>query len=682
MPAVKKTRGKSVRPNPDSPYINRETSWLQFNERVLAEALNPKNPLLERAKFLAIFESNLDEFYMVRVSGLIEQYESGVLEPSPDGLSPNEQLTLISRQAEPLRQQASDAWDKIHEGLREYGVHVIPGAELGATRGVSLDEYFMNEVFHVCTPLVLDPAETVPFISNRSLNLAVLLRDPTGGVKLARVKIPDVIPRLIRASRRRHEYVLLEELIQRNLPHLFPGVSIMGSYLFRVIRDADIEIRELEAGDLIESIEETIRLRRFGDPVLLQVEEHMPEPIRKTLLRLLELDEDDCFKVRGLLGLGALWQLASIDKPNLRFPPFHPHVSETMATATHLFGTIAANDVLVHHPYDSFRSVEEFVGSAAADPYVIGIKQTLYRVGSQSPIVESLLRAAEAGKQVAVMVELKARFDETNNLAWARALERAGVHVTYGFAELKTHCKLCLVVRRESNRIRTYAHIGTGNYNPVTARQYTDLGLFTADPAITQDVAELFNYLTGFSMQREYRRILVAPINLRSGVLDRIRRETQLGAKGRIVFKLNSLVDNEVIDSLYAAADAGVQVDLVIRGICCLRPRKNVRLVSVVGRFLEHSRILYFQNGGEPDVLIGSADLMRRNLDRRIEVMTPVRDPRLIAQLRELLETYLLDTVNAWDLKEDGNYTRRTAPKDKAFSAQLSFLKPQTDYSA
>lgn len=657
------------------PYINRESSWLHFNERVLAEARNPRNPLLERAKFLAIFESNLDEFYMVRVSGLIEQYESGVIELSPDGMTPTEQLSLISKQAEPLREQAGQAWSEVHAALAEHGVQIFSVDELPPNKAAALDEYFMSEVFNVCTPLNLEPAQSIPFISNRSLNLAVLLHDPNGGARLARVKIPDVLPRLVKTSRRGNTFVLLEDLIRRNLTHLFPGVGIVGAYLFRVIRDADIEIRELEAGDLIESIEETVRLRRYGDPVLLQVARDMPQSVRQTLMRLLELDKSDCFEVSGILGLSVLMELAAVDKPNLRYAPHPAHLSESMSSASNIFATITENDVLVHHPYDSFRSVEEFVASAVKDPNVIGVKQTLYRVGAQSPIVESLLEAAEAGKQVAVMVELKARFDETNNLQWARALERAGVHVTYGFPELKTHCKLCLVVRRESGHTKTYAHIGTGNYNPVTARHYTDLGLFTDDPAITQDVAELFNYLTGFSMQREYRRLLVAPINLRHGVLERIRRETARGAKGRIIFKLNSLVDNEVIDALYEAADAGVSVDLIIRGVCCLRPRKGIRVVSIVGRFLEHSRVLYFENGGQPDVWIGSADLMRRNLDRRIEVMAPVTSPALIKYLHdELFTAYLNDNVNAWDLASNGAYTRRTAGKGKRFSAQDYFF--------
>ncbi len=665
-------------------YFNREASWLQFNRRVLAEAKNPDNPLLERLKFLAIFESNLDEFYMVRVSGLIEQYESGVVELSADGLTPNEQLALITAEAHPLRQEAALLWEQeLRPLLAEQGVSIVPYKGLSDVKRHDLDRLFREEIFPVCTPLILDPAPSVPFISNRSLNLAVVLADESGGAKLARIKIPDVTPRAIRVSKRRHEYVLLEDVIRHNLAQLFPGVTIVSAHMFRVVRDADIEIRELEAGDLIESIEQTIRLRRFGDPVLLEVDSEMPDEVMRKLMHLLELDIDDTIRVAGLLGFDVFWQLAAIDKPSLRYRAHHPYLAEHLGSHRALFAAIAESDVLVHHPFDSFRSVEELVASAAQDPKVIGIKQTLYRVGRESPIVESLLKAAEAGKQVAVLVELKARFDESNNLVWARALERAGVHVTYGFTELKTHCKLCLVVRREDEGIRTYAHIGTGNYNPSTARLYTDLGLFTADPEITQDVAELFNFLTGFSKQRNYRRLLVAPFNLRSGLLERIERETTAARKGgaaRIIMKLNSLVDPELVDALNEAAEAGVRVDLIIRGICCLRPRAGIHVVSVVGRFLEHSRVVYFENGGAPEVWLGSADLMRRNLDRRVEVMAPVRIPAQIAYLRDIFLTkYLEDSTNAWMLQPDGTYLRRNAGKGKPFSAQAYFmLNPTT----
>ncbi|MEQ1823115.1 MAG: polyphosphate kinase 1 [Fimbriimonadaceae bacterium] len=661
---------KSTEPQ-ERPYLNRELSWLEFNRRVLAEAQDQTVPLLERAKFLGIFESNLDEFYMVRVSGLIEQFEGGLLEASVDGLSPGDQLEAIAAVAAPMRQEACRVWLEIREKLAENGVRVLRMEDLNPSQVATLNDYFAHEVFQVCTPLILVPNPSVPFISNRSLNLAVVLEEPSGAAKIARVKIPDVLPRFVRVGRR-YDFVALEDLIQANLQLLFPGVRIVGAHLFRVLRDADVEIRELEAGDLIETLQETLRLRRFGDPVLLEVNEDMPEEIRKTLLGLLKLDESDCFKLSGLMGMDGLFELSRLDRATLKYKPHVPYLAEPLATTSGLFETIKKGDVLVHHPFDSFRTVENFVASAATDPTVIGIKQTLYRVGAQSPIVESLLAAAEAGKQVAVMVELKARFDEDNNMAWAKVLERAGVHVTYGFADLKTHCKLCLVVRREAAGLKSYAHLGTGNYNPATARTYTDVGLFTDDEAITQDVAELFNYLTGFSMQRAYRKLLVAPINLREGVLKRIEREIK-HKSGHIILKLNSLVDPEMIDALYRAADSGVKVDLIIRGICCLRPRRNIRIVSIIGRFLEHSRILCFGNDGKPEVLIGSADLMRRNLDRRVEVLVPIMARPLVEHIfGTILETYLHDTSNAWELKEEGGYVRRESGK-KPLDSQAWF---------
>lgn len=662
-------------------YINREFSWLQFNLRVLEEAKNRHNPLLERLKFLAIFESNLDEFYMVRVSGLIEQFEAGNLELSPDGHTPNEQLLLISKTAQQMRQAAADLWIKVlRPSLDKAGIHIRSMKELTPAQQIKVADYFRDEVFPLCTPLILHPAPTLPFISNRSLNLAVELFDATSGPRLARVKIPTVIPRLFRLSARKHEYVLLEDIIKSNLPMLFPGVEILGANRFRVIRDADVEIKELEAADLVSTIEQTLRLRRFGAPVLLEVTSRMPRQVRRTLMKVLELDKEDTFEVEGPLGFDMFLELAAIDKPAHRFQPFHPYLDDQLSNSENIFDTVKAQDVLVHHPFDSFRTIEDFVASAAKDPDVIGIKQTLYRVGAESPIVESLLDAAEAGKQVAAMVELKARFDESNNLVWARALERAGVHVTYGFPEMKTHCKLCLIVRREAGGIVSYAHIGTGNYNPTTARQYTDFGLLTCDSEITQDIAELFNFLTGFSKQTEYRKLLVAPLNLREGMLSRIEREitaTASSGKGRLLFKLNSLVDPEVIDALYMASNAGVRVDLIVRGACCLIPgvkgmSENIRVVSVVGRFLEHSRAFYFENGGKPELLIGSADLMRRNLDRRIETLVPVEDPRLIAHVRnEILEKYFLDNQNEWLLKSDGMYKRRACKSgEKAWQVQ------------
>lgn len=669
-----------------SRYLNRELSWLQFNHRVLEEAVNPDNPLLERLKYLAIFESNLDEFYMVRVSGLIEQFENHVLDTSPDGRTPSQQLRDIAATANPMRRRAAAIWlENLMPDLSEHGIRVRSYDELSPRHRKQLKLYFDREVFPLCTPLILHPATTVPFISNRSLNLAVVVSDGDD-IRLARVKIPAGTPRFIRVGKRRQDYVLLEEVIAHNLQTLFPGVQIAGAYQFRVIRDADVEIRELEAADLVSSVEETLRLRRFGDPVLLQHSADMPEHVRDQLRMLLELDDEDVVKVEGLLGLEALVELTKIDRPDLRFGAFAPYLSESLSTPNAIFSTVASRDVLVHHPFDSFRSVETFVASAHRDPNVVGIKQTLYRVGTESPIVESLLSAAEKGKQVAAMVELKARFDESNNLVWARALERAGVHLTYGFRDLKTHCKLCLIVRREKDGMRQYAHIGTGNYNPSTARLYTDLGLFTCDEDITQDIAELFNYLTGFSKHTKYRKLLVAPLNLREGIVERVLNEARLakeGQKGRIILKVNSLVDPEVIDALYEASRSGVEIDLIVRGACSLRPgveglSENIRVVSIVGRLLEHSRIYYFHRGGDPDVLIGSADCMRRNLNRRVEVLVPVEDRRLMQHIRDhILEIYLKDNVRSWDADDTGAYVRRDRSPEP-FDAQSWMMKHPT----
>lgn len=668
----------------ESRYLNRELSWLAFNRRVLAEAESPQNPLLERLKFLAIFESNLDEFYMVRVSGLIEQFEAGVLGNSPDGLSPNEQLIQISETAAPMRQKAADIFNhELLPQLTKAGIHIRQFDELKPEKQEELRAYFAKEVFPLCTPLVLYPAVSVPFISNRSLNIAVEFRDSSEEMRLARVKVPSLLPRVIRLYPKRNEFVLLEDLIVQNIQSFFPGIEIAGAHLFRVVRDADIEIREIEAADLIATIEETIRLRRFGDPVLLQVQKGIPEHIRQLLMGLLLLDDADVFEIEGVLGLDLFWELAKIDKPGLRFPTHFPYLPEQLTECADIFESVSQKDVLLHHPYDSFRTVEEFVASAAKDPKVFGIKQTLYRVGSESPIVESLLDAGEAGKQVAAMVELKARFDESNNLVWARTLERAGVHVSYGFKELKTHAKLCLVVRREPNGLKSYAHIGTGNYNPVTSRLYTDLGLLTCDPDITQDIAELFNYLTGFSKQTTYRKLLVAPVNLREGIVEKIRREIsnkKAGKNAQIIWKINSLVDPEIIDLLYDASAAGVKVQLIVRGICCLRPgvkglSENISVTSIVGRFLEHSRIYWFANDKDPEVYIGSADIMRRNLDRRVEVLAPVSNSKLKQHIREvILETCLQDGIKSWVLKPDGSYEHSNSSK-KPLSAQTWFMR-------
>ena len=649
-------------------YINREHSWLEFNQRVLEEAENPANPTLERLKFLAIFESNLDEFFMVRVSGLMEQVDAGITTLTPDGLTPSEQVEMIAEEVLPLRLRAAGLWEKSLKGeLEKSNIHIRTWDFLTDTQRKNLRELFAKQIFPIATPLILYPNPSVPFVSNRSLNLAVMLEDEDGTQKLGRVKVPSISPRLIQLVKSRQEYILLEDVVAANLEALYPGVKILGAFRFRVVRDADVEIKELEAADLLSAIEGALRERKFGDVISLEVESGTPKKVQKLLQDLLEVSPEYVFEITGMIGLDGLSQLTRIDKSSLKNASHKPYLNENLANPKAIFETIRKQDVLLHHPFDSFTPVEQFIASAAEDPDVIGIKQTLYRVGAQSPIVESLLAAAEKGKQVAVMVELKARFDETNNILWARALERAGVHVSFGFPEMKVHCKLCSVVRKESDGMRTYAHIGTGNYNPATSRLYTDLGLLTCDPQITQDVSELFNYLTGFSKQTEYRKLLVAPHTLRDKIIDRIEREISFHKKngnGRIIIKLNSLVDPETIESLYEASNAGVNIDLIIRGISCIRPgvpgmSENIRVRSVVGRFLEHSRIYYFGNNGKPEALIGSSDLMRRNLDRRIEVLVPITGPALVSLIHDqLLTAYMKDNTNSWIEHPDGSYQR------------------------
>ncbi|MBL8049188.1 MAG: polyphosphate kinase 1 [Chthonomonas sp.] len=651
-------------------YLNRELSWLEFNRRVLAEATNERNPLLEKLKFLAIFESNLDEFYMVRVSGLIEQEEAKITERTPDGLTPSEQLQAIAELAVPMRKEANQVWKGLLPKLQKVGVRIRGWDDLTDKQRADMATYFLRSIKPILTPLILDPAPSVPFISNRSLNLAVEISDESGP-RIGRVKVPHEDRRFIPIPGLKNEFIALEDLVTANINELYPGAKIVGVHPFRLVRDADMDIRWLEAADLVSSVENTIHQRRFGDPVLLQVQPTMPAALLKNLMRMHALETQDVMVIDGLLALEGLWDLAALSIAGEKFPPARSYLSDKLATSDSLFAEVKSRDVVVHQPFDSFASVQAFIDSAATDPRVLGIKQTLYRVGKESPVVESLLEAAREGKQVAVMVELKARFDETNNITWARMLERAGVHVSYGFQELKTHCKLALVVRRQSDgSLRSFAHIGTGNYNPVTAQLYTDFGMFTSDPDITDDVATLFNYLTGFSKDVSYKRLLVAPDNLRDGILERIEREAAHGKAGRIIFKLNSLVDPEVIDALYEAAGAGVSIDCVVRGICCLIPRKNIRVRSIVGRFLEHSRAYYFGNNGQAELYIGSSDIMRRNLDRRVEVLAPISNAKQIQRfLEQVLEPYLRDTTNAWELQTDGTYVRVQNEK-KPYSAQ------------
>jgi polyphosphate kinase len=664
----------SLLPSADSRYINREFSWLDFNGRVLALAEDPATPLLERAKFLAIFGRNLDEFFQVRVSGLKEQASAGVGVATPEGMTPLEQLAGIrERVVAQVERSGRVLTEEILPALEKADIRILDWNELGEGDHVELDRVFRDRMFPVITPLSVDPSHPFPYISSLSLNLAAMVRDPmTGQRRFARVKVPPLLERFV-ALADGQRFVPIEQMLAAHLDSLFPGMEILSHHVFRVTRDADMDVEEDEAEDLLEAIETVlVRRRRAASPVRLEVDGSITEEVRGLLLRELELDPDDVYEVRGLLDLGSLSSLAALDRPVLRYEPFTPITQWRLdgEAPPDVFGVLQGGDVLVHHPYDSFSSsVEAFVEQAASDPDVLAIKQTLYRTSADSPIVQALIRAAESGKQVVALVELKARFDEQANINWARALEQAGVHVVYGVAGLKTHAKTCLVVRRENAGIRRYAHIGTGNYNPRTARLYEDLGLLTADPEIGADLTDLFNLLTGYSRQRDYRKILVAPISMRARILELIHREAQAG-DGSITLKMNSLVDAEMIDALYEASQAGTEVQLIVRGICCLRPglpglSERIHVRSLVGRYLEHSRIFRF---GSPergsDHYFGSADLMPRNLDRRVEAMTPVADPTLAARLDEILEINLADDTLSWELASDGRWHKVPTVRD------------------
>jgi len=675
-------------PDLDDPklYINRELSLLEFFRRVLEEARDSSNPLLERVKFLSIVASNMDEFFMVRVAGLKQQIAAGVVELSPDGLTPAEQLAAVRKSATKLMLEARDClYTDLLPQLNAAGVHLLDYTDLNEKQLASVKKYFEDVVFPVLTPLAFDPGRPFPYISNLSLNLAVIIRDREGVERFARVKVPGTLPHLVPLKRSsgaarkdgtvpfHHYFVWLEQVIAAHLDLLFPGMQIVASYAFRVIRDADVVIQELEADDLLETMEESMRQRRFGSVVRVSVSEAMPPAIRELLIENLEVDRNDVYSVSGPLGLASLMSLyGMVDRHDLKDAPFIPAVPAVLGDKSideDIFATLRREDVLLHHPYDSFAPVVDFLLSAAHDPDVLAIKQTLYRVGRNAPVVDALLEAVTNGKQVAVLVELKARFDEESNIGWAKKLEAEGVHVVYGLLGLKTHSKIALVVRREGDGIRRYIHMATGNYNTVSATQYTDLGLFTADEQIGADATDLFNYLTGYSAKTDYCKLLVAPINLRSQLVELIRREIALAARpesggGHLIFKLNSLVDRHFIRLLYQASQAGVKVDLIVRGVCCLRPgvpgvSDNIHVTSIVGRFLEHSRIYYFRNGGQEEVYLGSADLMPRNLDRRVEILFPVSQPRLVRYLRdEVLQVYLADNVKARVLKPDSTYQR------------------------
>jgi polyphosphate kinase len=682
-------------------YLNRELSWIAFNERVFGEALDPEHPLLERAKFTAICHSNLDEYYMVRVSSLQQQVAAGVAELSADGLTATEQLNLLRAKVGPMLQKAATFFQNdLAPELKAAGLHILDYSELNREQLRAMRDYFREEIFPVLTPLALGPGHPFPHISNLSLNLAVVVRDPQVGERFARMKIPGVLPRFVpcpapAGADPGHVYfVWLEALIMANLPMLFSGLQVVESHPFRVTRDADIEIQEDDASDLLRTVELGLQRRHFGDVCRLEVNTSMPERLRTLLVDHLLMDAADVYAIEGRLGLSDLMQIWKLDRPDLKDPPFVPSVPRELAeNPKGILEVIANKDVIVHHPYDSFGPVIDFIETGAEDPDVLAIKQTLYRVGKNSPIVKLLAESRDDDTQVAVLVELKARFDEENNIEWARALEDAGVHVVYGLVGLKTHCKIALVVRKERDgKLKLYAHLGTGNYNPVTARIYTDLSYFTARGDITADVSELFNHLTGYSRQREYRKLLVAPVNMRDRLMELIAREAEnakAGRPARLILKTNTLTDEKIIEALYEAAIAGVRIDLIVRGVCCFKPglpglSENVRVVSVIGRFLEHSRIYYFHNAGDPQIYVGSADLMRRNLERRVEVLFPIEDPHLRTAIRQdVLEIYLRDTKKAHELQPDGSYTR-VHPQDgeEPFSAQDWFLaqrSAQTD---
>jgi polyphosphate kinase len=661
-------------------YINRELSWLEFDARVLHEAFDERNPLLERLKFLSIFSTNLDEFYMVRVAGLRRQVAAGRPAHYPDGLSPQEQLDAIRRRVdELLARQRECLHERLLPRLAERGVRLLVMSELSPTEWLTVDDFFESQLFPVLTPLAVDPGHPFPYISNLSLSLAVQVRDPaTGSEHFARVKVPKSLPRWVPTGRANH-FVPLEQVIGANLGALFPGMEVTGWHAFRITRYSDLELARVdEAEDLLETIEEQVFQRRFGEVVRLEVQEGVPAALRALLLdELREDDEPGTLNVGEpeehetgpLLELGDLLAIALLDVPELRDPPFTPvRPPELREGAGSIFDVVRAGDLLVHHPFDSFAAtVEQFVEAAARDDNVLAIKLTLYRTSGETALVRALIEAAQRGKQVVVLIELQARFDEVNNITWARTLEGYGIHVVYGLPGLKTHTKTTLVVRREADGIRRYVHVGTGNYNSKTARLYTDVGLFTCSPSIGADMSDLFNALTGFSRQRLYRKLLVAPANMRQRFLALIEREAAFAAAGRparIIAKMNALVDAETIQALYRASQAGVEIDLIVRGICCLRPgvpgaSERIRVVSIVGRFLEHSRIFYFLNGGADEYYFGSADWMPRNFDRRVETVVPVEDPSLHPRLRSLLELCLSDNRQAWDLLPDGSYRQR-----------------------
>jgi polyphosphate kinase len=672
---------------PDGRYSNREMSWLAFNARVLALAEDRRQPLFERMKFLAIFASNLDEFYMVRVSGLKRRAEMGLDVVTTDGRSSRETLALLAARTRELSARHANCFlEDLEPALAKEGVHIVRWASLTEDERARLAGYFRSKVFPVLTPLAVDPAHPFPYISGLSLNLAVLVRDPdVGGERFARVKVPNNVPRFVVVSdtTTQTSFLPLEDLIAAHLPMLFPGMQVVEHNFFRVTRNADFEVEEDRDEDLLQALERELVRRRFGPAVRLEVAEDIDEAVLSLLTSEIDVQPDDVLRVPGLLDLTALWQVYDVDRPALKERPFvpatHPRFAEG-ETPKSVFATLRDGDVLVHHPYESFAtSVQRFIEQAAADPQVLAIKQTLYRTSGDSPIIDSLIDAAEAGKQVVALVEIKARFDEQANIKWARALERAGCHVVYGVVGLKTHCKTSLVVRQEGSSLRRYAHIGTGNYHPRTARLYEDYGFFTADEAICADLTDLFNVLTGYSRQTAYRSLMVAPHGVRAGLVQRIEREMEHARAGReahIQIKTNHLVDEQTIDALYRASQAGVRIELLVRTFCTIRSgvpglSENISTRSILGRYLEHSRVFHFANDGEPEYWIGSADLMHRNLDRRVEVLCPVTDPIATEHIRFCLDLAFSPETAAWTLEPDGRWIRSGAGRQVDYQEVL-----------
>ena len=675
--------------------FNRELSWIEFNRRVLEEALDKTHPLLERLKFLSIFSTNLDEFFMIRVSGLQEALEENVVKASPDGLTPAEQLKEISVRLRPLvAEQTRCLLEEILPELKAHGIAITPYSELSEEERQVATRYFMENVFPVLTPQAVDPGHPFPYISNRSLNLGLMVELPddpdvsvlsphfSPGLRFARIKLPPTVPRLVPVNEAQSKFTFLGSIISANTGVLFPGMQTGRSYLFRVTRDGDMEIRDDQAADLMRLMEQHMHRLRFGHAVRLEVSSAMPVEMVEYLRKSLDLTPDDVYVIDGPMNIPDMMMFCDLNQPKLRDQPLQPSIPAPFAQSSSFFEVIKEQDVLLHHPYTSYAAVTDFINAAANDPDVLAIKICLYRTGQRSPIVKALMEASERGKQVAALVELKARFDEGNNIEWARQLERAGVHVVYGLLGLKTHCKVMLVVRREGDKLQRYVHIATGNYNPTTSRIYTDLGLFTANAEIGADATDLFNFLTGYSRQSRYRQLLVAPISLREQMTSLINRETahaKDGRPARIIVKINSLTDTDIIRTLYKASHAGVRIDLIVRGICMLRPgvpglSEMISVRSIVGRFLEHSRIFYFANGGDKDIYIGSADWMHRNLDHRVEVVTPIHDQLLKKKLKDILDAYLRDNVKARTLLPDGSYERvRPVGDETGFSSQAYF---------